>query len=214
MGYRSILTYYDADAEADARLEAAIAVARELEGHLTTVAFGYDPDVAAYPYAYGAMTGIEELYARAAETGRERAATADARLQKAGILGDVVTEVCTYGAMAMTFGQRARFADLVVLGRVYGEGADQTAASALEGALFDGDSAVLACPSGTSGLNLGTVIVAWNESREALRAIRRALPLLSTAGEVEILMIDEPSGDADPGQPLATMLAMARIASR
>lgn len=207
MGYRSILTYCDADDESGDRLEAAIAVARELEGHLTTVAFGYDPDIAAYPYAYGAMTGIEELYARAVESARERGAAADARLQRAGILGDVVTEVCTYAAMAMTFGQRARFADLVVLGRIYGEGADESAASALEGALFDGDSAVLACPAGTSGLDLGTVIVAWNESREALRAVRRALPLLRKAGEVEILMIGEPSGDADPAQPLATMLA-------
>jgi len=51
--------------------------------------------------------------------------------------------------------------------------------------------------------------VAWNESAEALSAVRRAMPLLLAAKEVEILIIDPQrhgTETADPGTELSEML--------
>ncbi len=73
--------------------------------------------------------------------------------------------------------------------------------------MFDGDSAVLVCPPGLGQLDTKTVMIAWNGSREALRATRRALPILKQSERVELLMIDPPEHRSEPGHQLATMLS-------
>jgi len=53
------------------------------------------------------------------------------------------------------------------------------------------------------------IMIAWNQSNEALAAVRRALPLLIAAESVEITVIDpSPSGPerSDPGGALCQML--------
>lgn len=55
----------------------------------------------------------------------------------------------------------------------------------------------------------GKVVIAWNESAEAMSAVRRALPLLMAADEVNILIIDpqvHSTDSADPGIELSEML--------
>jgi len=55
---------------------------------------------------------------------------------------------------------------------------------------------VLMVPGGWSGETIGkTVLLAWNRSREARRAVNDALPFITTADRVEILTVDS---DRDP----------------
>jgi len=54
------------------------------------------------------------------------------------------------------------------------------------------------------------IVVAWNQSNEALAAIRRALPLLQAADHVCIAIVNPPphsSERSDPGGLLTQMLA-------
>jgi nucleotide-binding universal stress UspA family protein len=54
------------------------------------------------------------------------------------------------------------------------------------------------------------IVVAWNQSTEALTAIRRALPILRAAVMVDITIIDPPAHGperSDPGGQLSQMLA-------
>ena len=207
MPYRSILTYFDGDDASEDRLNAAIAVARQTDAHLTALAIGYDPNIP--PYAYGEAAGavMAELVEAAQTDAEERVEIANGMIQKAGILGDAQPLVCRYGAFSREFGDFAQYADLVVLTRPYGGDLPRTAADAFEGALFDGDSAVLVCPPGTDTVDTGTVLVAWNGSREALHAVRRSMPFLKLAGQVELLIVDPPSSERAPGEQLATKLS-------
>ena len=53
------------------------------------------------------------------------------------------------------------------------------------------------------------ILIAWNQSNEAMAAVRRALPLLQAADAVEITVVDpSPSGPerSDPGGALCQML--------
>lgn len=55
---------------------------------------------------------------------------------------------------------------------------------------------VLLIPTGWSGSAIGRhVVVAWNRSREARRAVNDAMPFIGTADDVTILVVD---GDLDP----------------
>jgi nucleotide-binding universal stress UspA family protein len=54
------------------------------------------------------------------------------------------------------------------------------------------------------------VVVGWNQSAEALRAAKQALPLLQEGAEVEVTSIDPPpvgTERSDPGGPLCQYLA-------
>lgn len=105
----------------------------------------------------------------------------------------------------------ARFCDLVVLPKPYGKAGGPAAEAILEAALFEGHAPVLVLPEGFTGTNFGKrVVMAWNQSDEALMAARAALPLLKAASEVDITIIDPPTHGperSDPGGMLSQYLA-------
>jgi nucleotide-binding universal stress UspA family protein len=79
-----------------------------------------------------------------------------------------------------------------------------------EAALFEGMAPVLAVPArGMAAADPRNVVVAWNQSREALVAARRALPFLRRADAVQIVVVD-PSAygpeRSDPGGLLCQYL--------
>lgn len=79
-----------------------------------------------------------------------------------------------------------------------------------EAALFEGCCPVLVMPSPAASTEQPRrVLLAWNQSTEALAAVRRALPLLQAADQVEVTLIDPGrSGPerSDPGGALTQML--------
>ncbi len=70
---------------------------------------------------------------------------------------------------------------------------------------------VLILPDGASFPDeIKNIVAAWNDSPEALRAIRSALPFLMEANTVCVAIIDPPSHGperSDPGGALSQMLA-------
>jgi nucleotide-binding universal stress UspA family protein len=122
---------------------------------------------------------------------------------------DVV--VSQIGAMSTVVGLRARFADLVVMGRPYGEGRGPELEAAIEAALFEGQVPVAIVPDGYTGdIPAKRVVVAWNQSHEAMRAVRAAMPVLKSADLVDITVVDPPAHGperSDPGGQLSQMLA-------
>jgi nucleotide-binding universal stress UspA family protein len=55
-------------------------------------------------------------------------------------------------------------------------------------------------------------LIAWNGSREAARAVRDALPLLTLAAKVTVLTVNSQSGGGEPGADIALHLARHGIA--
>ena len=85
---------------------------------------------------------------------------------------------------------RARIADLVVLGRAREAHAGARLAEAL--ALGGGTPLLIVPEGGAAPRAFDRVVVAWNGSREAKRAMSDALPFLARAASVEVVVIDEP----------------------
>lgn len=191
MAYKSIFTYVDGDHRSKGRLMAAITVARDMGGRLDALAMSYDPNIP--PYAFGAAVGahMAEIEHDAKAEAQNRLTEAQGVLEEHKVDGAVSAQTCLYADIAAAIGARARFADLVVLSQPYGDDVDHTAAEALEGALFDGDGAVLVCPKTLSGFDPKRILLTWDGGREALRAARRGLALMQQAKTVEIFSIED-----------------------
>jgi len=100
--------------------------------------------------------------------------------------------------------------DLVILGHPKSHGLPECWTA--ERLLIASGVPILIIPDGWNGEMIGNkVLVAWNGSREARRAIADAMPILCTARSVTVLVVDpartsEKYGE-DPGADITTYLA-------
>lgn len=107
-------------------------------------------------------------------------------------------------------GVHAYYADLVVIARP--ERAAQTASApglAESLVLSSGRPILVFPPSGTVS-RIHRMLVAWNATRESVRAVADAMPLLARAEAVEVLVIDperHPGHGQEPGADIARHLA-------
>jgi nucleotide-binding universal stress UspA family protein len=210
MAYKSILTVVVGGTVEGSALDAAVAMAQAQDAHLEVLAMGVDTSAPGYYYA-GANAMIEQ---QAIERARAEAQqTEDAvreSLKGAPVRWAVGSGVAQIGTIQQLVGGHARFADLVVLPRPYGEGKTAADEATLEAALFSGHVPVLVVPEGKTVTTPQKIVVAWNMSSEAMAAIRAALPLLTEAQSTNIVVVDPPRHSADrsdPGGELSQMLA-------
>jgi nucleotide-binding universal stress UspA family protein len=108
----------------------------------------------------------------------------------------------------MLFGQRARFADITLVGPEMLADPDMRS-SVVEGALFESARPVLLAPKGaTPTLSPKRVLLAWDGRIEAARAVRDSLGILASAEAVHLTMVDPTVEDGiEPGADLAEYLA-------
>lgn len=211
MAFKSILTIVTDAAASAAQIDAAVALARREDAHLDVLCIGVDRTQTGYYYAGATAILTQEAYNQA----REEAAAAEAamkeRLSREDIRWGVDTAVAQIGALGAPVAMLSRFADLVVLAKPYGKTGGPAAEAILEAALFEGRAPVLVLPEGFTGAEFGSrVLLAWNQSDEALIAARAALPLLKAASDVDITIIDPPAHGperSDPGGMLSQYLA-------
>jgi nucleotide-binding universal stress UspA family protein len=210
MAYKSILTVVTGGTVEGAALDGAAAMAEAQDGHLEVLAMGLDASAPGYYYA-GANAMIEQ---QAIERAREEASETEAAVRKAlegaPVRWSVTTGVAQIGTIQHLVGGRARFSDLVVLPKPYGEGKTAADEAIVEAALFTGHVPVLVLPEGATVRRPGKVVVAWNSSAEAIGAVRAAMPLLVAADMVNIVVVDPPRHSADrsdPGGELSQMIA-------
>jgi nucleotide-binding universal stress UspA family protein len=186
---KDIVVNLSVGATRDVATDFAVSVASTLDAHLAGVAFAYEPVmpgtifdgvsasiVAAYRSEREqlAKTAIEKFEAAAKRGG----VSAESRLLPAG-LADA----------AGIFSRLARCYDLTIIAQAK---PDTMAPEELltEAALFGSGRPVLVVPYiQTTGLKLDRVIVCWDGSRNAARAIADAMPLLERAKTIEVVTI-------------------------
>lgn len=211
MAYKSILTIVTDAEAARAQIETAIALARREDAHLDVLCMGVDRTQTGYYYAGATAFVQQETLDRAQEDAKAIETAIAARMAAEDIRWSSETLVVQIGAIATVVGLRARFADLAVQGRPYGKGRGQELEAVIESALFEGAVPVMIVPDDFSGqVAARRVVVAWNQSNEAMSAIRKALPLLKAADLVDITVIDPPTHGperSDPGGQLSQWLA-------
>jgi nucleotide-binding universal stress UspA family protein len=193
----------------DAARECAVAVAAELDAHVTAVAFAYEPVM---PATVMGNVPVDLIDAQRAET--EAAAQAavakfDAAARLAAISADSRALSSSVAGAADTFARMARRFDLSVVGQAE---PGQAAAEELvaEAAMFQSGRPVLVVPYiHSAGLKLGRVMVCWDGGRTAARAIGDAMPFLQRAEAVEVVMVTGEEGKRDvlPGADMGQHLA-------
>ena len=211
MSYRNILLHLDSLAACRHRVALALDLGERFGARITGVA---PTGTLAMPYAME-VAPPGELMAEWQETlqrqARKAADAFEASARQAGFVR-VETRVAEGGDIpAIT--QAARYADLVVIGQ------DDPADRAIDQGEMSAGEVVLGCarpvlvvPYIGAAAGFGKhVLVAWNGSREASRAVTDALPLLKRAQRVTVMavnpQIDLRGHGQLPGADLATFLA-------
>ena len=210
MAYKSLLTIKTDDLISKPALDFAIRVAAQEDAHLDVMCLGIDRTQVGYYYG-GANTLIQQESLDQARTVSEQLdENAREILEGTSISWATRHGISQLAGLTRTVAYQARFADLVLLPKPYGSDQPQEFETILEAALFDAHAPVVVVPSGDVSTQPKKVVLAWNESAEALRALRMALPVLKAADSVNITIIDPPVHSADrsdPGGMLSQMLS-------
>lgn len=211
MAYKTILTVLSDPAQIP-QLDGAIALAGAQDAHLDILCLGIDHSQAGYFFPGGTPYGLQE----AIDSALDDAAQLEARIRRhlsgiADLRWSCESAVAQSAGIGSLVGLRARFSDLTVLSSPYAKDQPRDAEAVTEAALFEGSNPIIILPKGVEAvMPPRRVLVAWNQSAEALTAIRRALPLLRSAEMVELTCIDPRNSGperSDPGGALAQMLS-------
>jgi nucleotide-binding universal stress UspA family protein len=189
MTFKDILVHVDSTAVSRTRLRLALALARRFGARLSGLHVIPAPAVPPY-FKPSAIERIARIYA---ENAREAADLAEALfLEETTNAGTAIAWECVAGEMDEMIGERARFADLLILGQFDTENPPVISAFLLPAkVVFEAATPILVVPNTGIFDDIGThVLVTWDGSREAACAIRDAMPLLRTAKRVSLLAID------------------------
>jgi nucleotide-binding universal stress UspA family protein len=175
----------------------AISVAAAFDAHLAGIAFLYDPIVPISGAGYIPAEVIEtqerdnEAATRAA---LDRFSAASAR---AGVTAEPLTLSASFAGVGEQFGHIARRFDLSIVGQSEPETSAVEEIIA-ESALFESGRPVIIVPYiQKAPLKLDRVMLCWDGSRAAARAVADAIPLLARAGHVEVVIVANERGKRD-----------------
>jgi nucleotide-binding universal stress UspA family protein len=204
----SVLT----DAElVDETLDHAVAMAAAHEAHLDVLCLGVDRSQTGYYYAGASAVVLQETITRAQQDAEAIEARVRERLSGETVLWATDRGVAQLADIGRHIAQRARFSDLAVLPQPYGEGRGAELEPATEAVLFDGHVPAMVVPAkATPCPQPQRILIGWNESAEALSAVRAAMPLLRAAETVHVAVIDPPThgpNRSDPGGQLSQFLS-------
>lgn len=211
MTYKSLLSVVTDTALAEAPLDHMIALAKRLDSHCEVMCMGVDRTQTGYYYAGANAMILQETLSRASTEAVELEDLAKKRFSGFDGRWNTDNGVAQIADLGRHVAYHARFNDLVVLPQPYGRNRGAECEPVVEAAMFEGQAPVLVVPDAVAVKdNFDTVLVGWNESAEALNAIRRALPFLQMAKVVRIVVVDPPRHGpdrSDPGGMLSQMLA-------
>lgn len=168
----------------------AISVASLFGAHLSAVAFAYTAPIAAMGEGFPTPALDDWEAERKAEAEQARQ-DFERRARTAGVTFDSRVVSDDVESTAVVFSEIARNHDLSVVGQ---SDPDDSLPENLviEAALFDSGRPLLVVPYiQRKGIALDRVIVCWDGSRNAARAIGDALPLLKRARQVDVVTVEQ-----------------------
>lgn len=191
MELRDIIVLVDGSKAGEARLALAVGLARRAPGRLTGVGIMERPSIVdAVPFIVGPGLGLLAPGSAASEPSFEGASLIELderRFRSAS--GELAADwrVADYGQTSELI-ELGLLADLMILGQAHpGEGASPWGFHP-EDVILAAGCPCLVVPYAGSFETIGkNVLVAWDDSREAARALRAAKPLLRGAGSVTVI---------------------------
>jgi nucleotide-binding universal stress UspA family protein len=210
MSYRSIVVHLDTSERAHPRLELALRVAKQFGAYLTGMFSVFMPD----RRSFYVLAGSAEYYSSQEKLRNERRGAIErlfhAELGRAKVAGDwVTTDECPNLAVQ----RLGRTADLIIASQDNPDDPEAYVGDHFpENLLMSTGRPVLMVPYVGTFPSLGSdVMVAWDGSREATRAVHDALPFMQHAKKTTVVTVngtkDEPADSRPPGADIAAVIA-------
>lgn len=208
MGYKTILVHIDPGKRCAVRVEVSIRLAQQHDAHLIALhaIAPFEPP----GYVMAQMgPALVETQKRAAtdesalaerEFAKQASAAGFSNVEWRSTVDDPV------GAMTL----HARYADLVVIGQSESAGGSGLDADFPSRLVLASGRPVLILPSAGRFTTIGKrILVSWNASREATRAVTDAIPLLRLADSVHVIAVNPRRGEhgSVPGADIGLYLA-------
>ena len=199
MALKDLLVHVDNDDACTARIDVAVTLAARHEAHLTGLHVMSWPHLPGYVESQLPPAFHEEQRRELDERARQAAARFHEHARRGGVTPEWRT---TEGDVLGMVGLHARYVDLTVLG----QGVDlrdpsgELAWLPEELVLGVGRPVLIVPRYGTFPTVGERVLIAWNGSREATRAVNDALPILRGAATVIVLSID---AEGEPARRVA-----------
>jgi nucleotide-binding universal stress UspA family protein len=194
--YKSILAISEGGPDAEMSFRLATRIAAQFDGTVDAVHFAehqtHDADIAVQSMPYLKILSDDRLKARSEESQR-RFRELIAPIQGSTFTGD---ETMTRDELV----RLGRFASLVIIGRP-GADDENIAPETVKAAIYDCARPVVIAPPNVQRGPVTSVVVAWNGSAQAARAVGAALPFLKRAGKVTVMV-----ADTDPDKVAAPLL--------
>lgn len=211
MSYKDLLVHVDASRHAKTRLGLAAALARRFDAHVSGLYVM--PPVTLSPLLADQFPPklLEEADAKVAQQRDGAKALFEAALASRG--GNAEWREVEGDAVELA-ARAARHADLTILGQAApDEEAPGITPDFPERVAMEAGRPVLVIPYAGSFETLGErVLVAWNDSPQAARAVAAALPLLAGAARIELLSITSAGHEGE--EIAASGAALARHLER
>lgn len=210
MKLKDLLVYVDHDPACEARVDLALALAVQHEAHLTGLHVMTWPRLPRFAQAELPPSFLDLQRQQLDERAGEAEDAFQARARRHGVRAEWrVAE----GDLTETVKLHARYADLTVIGQGLDlENAPGELADLPANLVLGVGRPLLVIPRYGSFDTLGQrVLIAWNGSREATRAVNDAIPLLARAARVTVLSVDPDDNARRPRVPSADIaLHLAR----
>lgn len=211
---KDIVVYLDA-AECEAhrgRLQYAAALAKKWAAHLVVALVPQQPSYNRHSsFARGdAVAAMFELYQQRNEASLKAVRSMIADVERSQEI-ECELRHCE-GELGEALMLHARHSGLAVLGSSRGVNGAESALTLSEDVIFaSGVPSILVPPQWAAERPVRKVVIGWNASREAARAISDAIPFLVEAAEVRIVVVPEAKINRllgeDPGADISRHLA-------
>ncbi len=167
----------------------AISLAAGFDAHIAGIAFVYEPVIPGSVLGGLPTDLIEAQRSRNTVAAKEAIARFESTANAASVSAEARTVDASLAGAPDLFGRIARRFDIAVVGQARQEqGASEELT--IEGALFGSGRPLIVVPhTHKQGLKLDRIIICWDGSRPAARAIADSLPFLQRAKSIDIVVV-------------------------
>jgi len=206
---KDLVVNLNLSADRDPAAQFAVSIAATFGAHIAAIAFAYDPVVMPTVMNGLSVAWVDTQRIENRAAAQEAVDRFEAAAKREGLSAQHRIIEASLGKAANLFGRITRRFDLAVVGQMDPE---RTLPDDLliEAALFESGRPVVVVPYiQKEGLKLDRVLVCWDGSRSAARAVADSLPFLTRGKLIEIVVVASRSGKVDelPGADLGEHLA-------
>jgi nucleotide-binding universal stress UspA family protein len=211
---KDVVALVDGSAGDGVPLEHAERIARLFEANLTALYLNVLPDVLISGQSTLSPIAIDQVMATSKRVGAAAATRLSARLQGAGVPAELRHFDTADSELWHLVSNASRAADLFVARHPNAGGVRPQWRLVAEAALFGSARGIYLaeCPPGP-GPMLQSVVVAWDSSHSASRALTEAMPFLQKAQRTLIVTVDE-AGTPEPEEMVLQDGDLARHLAR